>query len=93
MVPLTVVRLASQGLTVCRSEEATSKGWPAISARAKSETRCCATSPEPGGARSYVSPAPTAKPRTTNEAAIASARLSSHARSRNGTIVAVGAGA
>ena len=78
MVPLTVVRLASQGLTVCRSEEATSNGWPAISARAKSETRCWATSGEPAGVRSDVSPAPTAKPRTAKEAAIASARLSSH---------------
>ena len=41
--------------------------------------------------RSDVSPAPTAKPRTAKEAAIASARLSSHARRRNGTTVAVGA--
>ncbi len=56
MVPLTVVRLASQGLTVCRSEEATSNGWPAISARAKSETKCCATSGEPSGVRSGRKP-------------------------------------
>ena len=39
MSALTVVRPASQGLTVWRSDEATSNGWPAISARAKSETR------------------------------------------------------
>ena len=42
------------------------------------------------GARRDISPAPTAKPRTAKEAAIASARLSSHARRRNGTTVAVG---
>ena len=62
MVPLTVVRSASQGLTVCRSEEATSNGWPAISARAKSETRCWATSREPGRAQRRQA-APAAKPR------------------------------
>ena len=92
MLALTVVRSASQGLTVCRSEEATSNGWPAISARAKSETRRWATSLEPDGVRKDVSPAPTAKPRTAKEAASASARRSSHARRRRGTTVAVGGG-
>ena len=91
MLALTVVWPASQGLTVCRSEEATSNGWPAIAARAKSDTRYCATSPDRGGARSDMNPAPTAKPRTAKEAAIASARLSNHARRRSGTTVALGA--
>ena len=49
----------------------------------KIETRCWATSPEPDGVRSDVSPAPT-QTEDSEEAAIASARLSSHARRGNG---------
>ena len=81
---LTVARAASQGLTVCRSEDATSNGWPAISARAKSETRPAATPSEAPGILSVISPAPTAKETAETEAASASARASNRTRRRKG---------
>ena len=76
---------------MCRSEEATSNGWPAISARAKSETRPAATLSEAPCILSVIRPAPTAKETAETEAASASARASNHTRRRKG-VGAAGAG-